>query len=874
VKFPLWRRKQQEQLSEELQTHLDMAKHDRIDRGESPEQAASSARREFGNVALVKETTRSQWGWIWLEEFLQDLRYGARTVRRNPGFALVAILTLVLGIGANTAIFSVVNAVLLRPLPFDQPDRLATMTSYFPKGAFVFMREQARTMDVAANTDSTEFNLTGKDLPVRLTGSSVSVNWFSVLGVQAAMGRTFEDGEGQLGKDSVVILSHSLWERRFGRDAGIVGRSIALDGVNRQIVGVMPADFRFPSPKTELWIPLHLDARDIGDYWGDSYMPIVARLHPGVTLQQASAELSQLRPRILAAYAWPMPNETFQKVSVMSLQEAIVGDVRPRLLALLGAVGLLLLIACANVANLLLARAASRQREIALRTALGAGRWRITRQLMTESVLMSVLGGALGLLAARYGLSILRATLPADVPRVADISVDPRVLLFTAALAILTGIIFGLVPAVGATNVDLTKSLKTGGERSGTGTRRLSGLLVIGEVAVSVVLVVAAGLLVKSLWNLSNSNPGFRPEYVLTARVTPTESFCKELGRCQAFYDDLLTRVRALPGVKDVAGVNGLPLSGSWETIPSDVSGFAIPAGAHVPIFLERVVTPQYLQIMKIPLLEGRDLAEADAAPSAQRVLLVSKATAERFWPGKSAVGQHIKPRWLQPWWTVVGVVGDVREDTMARNLPSWIEGQIYTAYGAHAIRGSGPEAAPAALTLVIRTSGEQSQLAGELQAIVTQLNGNVPVTQVETLHGWIAEAVAGPRSTASLFSIFAALALVLGAVGVYGVISYSVAQRTREIGIRMALGARRRQVLLLIVGQGAKLAAAGVAVGLLGALLLTRLMTSLLYGVGATDPLTYVLVAILLVFVALAASYIPARRAMRVDPVVALRYE
>jgi putative ABC transport system permease protein len=874
MRFPLWRGNRQRQLEQEIGSHLEMAKRDRLARGESAQHAASAARREFGNVSLVQHVARDQWGWVWIEEFLQDVRYAARMTWRNFGVTLVAVLTLVLGIGANTAIFSLVDGVLLRPLPLPQADRLVALTTYYPKGAFAVMRNQSRTMDIIANSDAAFFNLTGGDSPVRLNGTSVSTNWFNVLGVQAAVGRTFQEGEDQPGKNDLVILSHALWERRFGSDTNVIGRSILLEGVSRQVVGVMPADFRFPSPKTELWVPLNLDPRKSGDYWGSSYMPITARLRPGVTPEQAQADLKELRPKILAAFAWRMPDDTWAKSRVMSLQEAIVGDVRTSLLILLGAVGLLLLIACANVANLLLARATTRQKEIALRAALGASRWRIVRQLISESVLMSVIGGALGLAAARYGLSILKSMLPAGTPRLADVAVDTRILVFTALLSVVTGILFGLVPAAGASKVDLTKSLKTG-DRSGTsGNSRLSRILVIGEVAVSVVLVIAAALLVKSLWNLSNANPGFRAESILTARITPNQSFCAEVGRCQTFYNDLLARVRALPEVKDAAAVNGLPLGGSFETVPADVEGYAVAAGAHVPMFLERVVTPDYLRVMGIPLLQGRALTEADAGQNAQRAGLITKSTAARYWPGEDPIGKHFKPRWMQEWWTIVGVVGDVRENTITRNWEDWLDGEIYTPYGPHAIAESGPEAPPAELTLVMRTTQTPNQLAGDLQNAVSQLNGDVPVTQIETLRGWVAEAISGPRSMASLFALFAALALVLGAIGVYGVISYSVAQRTREIGIRMAMGARRQQVLRLIVGQGAVLALTGVAVGLLGALLLTRLMSSLLYGVGAADLSTYAWVALLLVVVAVAASYIPARRAMHVDPIVALRYE
>jgi putative ABC transport system permease protein len=865
MRFPLWRGNRQRQLEQEIGSHLEMAKRDRLARGESAQHAASAARREFGNVSLVQHVARDQWGWVWIEEFLQDVRYAARMTWRNFGVTLVAVLTLVLGIGANTAIFSLVDGVLLRPLPLPQADRLVALTTYYPKGAFAVMRNQSRTMDIIANSDAAFFNLTGGDSPVRLNGTSVSTNWFNVLGVQAAVGRTFQEGEDQPGKNDLVILSHALWERRFGSDTNVIGRSILLEGVSRQVVGVMPADFRFPSPKTELWVPLNLDPRKSGDYWGSSYMPITARLRPGVTPEQAQADLKELRPKILAAFAWRMPDDTWAKSRVMSLQEAIVGDVRTSLLILLGAVGLLLLIACANVANLLLARATTRQKEIALRAALGASRWRIVRQLISESVLMSVIGGALGLAAARYGLSILKSMLPAGTPRLADVAVDTRILVFTALLSVVTGILFGLVPAAGASKVDLTKSLKTG-DRSGTsGNSRLSRILVIGEVAVSVVLVIAAALLVKSLWNLSNANPGFRAESILTARITPNQSFCAEVGRCQTFYNDLLARVRALPEVKDAAAVNGLPLGGSFETVPADVEGYAVAAGAHVPMFLERVVTPDYLRVMGIPLLQGRALTEADAGQNAQRAGLITKSTAARYWPGEDPIGKHFKPRWMQEWWTIVGVVGDVRENTITRNWEDWLDGEIYTPYGPHAIAESGPEAPPAELTLVMRTTQTPNQLAGDLQNAVSQLNGDVPVTQIETLRGWVAEAISGPRSMASLFALFAALALVLGAIGVYGVISYSVAQRTREIGIRMAMGARRQQVLRLIVGQGAVLALTGVAVGLLGALLLTRLMSSLLYGVGAADLSTYAWVALLLVVVAVAASYIP---------IVALRYE
>jgi putative ABC transport system permease protein len=864
------------ELNEEIASHLQMAARDREARGESATHARAAAQRELGNAGVIQDVTHDQWAWTWLEDLLQDLRYAARTLRKNPGFTIVAVLTLALGIGANTAIFSLVNGVLLRPLPYAQPDRLVGATQYYPKGPLVVMRQQSRTMELVGVSDNKEFNLTGSGDPVRLIGNSVAADFFSMLGAQAAMGRTFHDGEDQPDKDRAVILSHALWEQRFNADPNIVGKWITLEGEGREIVGVMPADFRFPSPKTELWVPLHLDPRNTGDYWGDSYMALIGRLRPGATLEQARAELKTMRPLVLAAYAWRMPDNSFADSSIVSLEEAIVGDARGKLLILLGAVSLLLLIACANVANLLLARATTREKEVAVRVALGASRWRILRQLITESVLLSLLGGALGLGVAVGGLSILKATLPPDTPRLVDVALDGQVLGFTALLAILTGVIFGLVPALGALKVDMTATLKSGGQRSATtGNHRASNMLVVGEVAVSMILVIAAGLLVKSLWILSGTSPGFRPERVVTARITPNESFCEVSGRCLAFYNELLERARALPGVRDVAAVNGLPLGGGAEIFPIVVEAKPTPEGAHLPMFWEKIITPDYLSIMNIPLLRGRGFSDADAAPEAQAVVIVSKSTAEHFWPGKDAVGEHIRAKW-EPnvWRTVVGVVGDVREYNIRSDSASWIDGVMYAPYGPHAIRGSGADAPPAQMTLVIEIAGEQVQIASELKNTVASVNHDVPVSQISPLKSWVAEAMAEPRSTSALFAVFAALALLLGAVGIYGVISYSVAQRTREIGIRMALGARRQEVLLLVVGQGAKLALAGVGIGIVGGLMLTRLMSGLLYGVHATDPVTYGEVAILLMLVALAACFIPARRAMRVDPMVALRYE
>jgi predicted permease len=814
---------------------------------------------------------------VRFDGLLHDLRFGIRTLSRNPAFAAVAVLTLALGIGANTAIFGTVSAVLLRPLPYVHPDKLIATSVYYPKGPLAMMQARSRTMDLVGYTDNEYFNLTGSGTPVRLTGNEVSANLFALLGCKAALGRTFHKGENEPGADQQVMLSHALWQQRFGSDPAIVGRSITLEGLNRQVVGIMPASFDFPSPKTQLWIPLRMDPRAIGDYWGSSYMALIGRLRADATLAQARSELASMTPAVLAAFPWRMPNDAFAHGTVMTLDEDLVGDSKPKLLILLGAVFFLLLIACANVANLLLARSITRRKEVAARVALGASRWRIIRQLLTESVLLSAAGGLLGLLIASYGIRILKFTLLAGMPRIEGVDLDATVLLFTAFLTMLTSFVFGLIPARDSSNLNLMTTLKSGGERGGTATHDATrAMLVVGEIAISVVLVIAAGLCVRSLWKLSNVNPGFSTEHIIMARITPNQTFCDVPTRCFNFYSDLVSRARALPGVRDVAAVNDLPLSGGdgGEMVPVAIEAHQTRPGAHTPLFSEKIITPDYFRLMHIPLLRGRSFTEADAAPSAQDTVLVSKTTAAKYWPGKNPVGERIRAPWQKKWSTVIGVVGDVRDYSMSKEMANWVDGAIYTEYGPHAIRSSGAEIPPAGMILVLHTTRDRLDSATALQTLVSQINPDVAVSEVRTLESRVSNAVAEPRSTASLFSLFAALALVFGAIGVYGVMSYSVAQRTRELGIRVALGSARREVLYLVLKQAARLALFGVAIGLAGAFLLTRLIASLLYGVAAVDPFTFIGVAILSLLVGLAACAIPAWRATQVDPVVALRYD
>jgi predicted permease len=807
-----------------------------------------------------------------MRNFLQDLRYALRMLRKNPGFTAIAVLTLALGIGANTAIFSVVSGVLLRPLPYPNPNQLVSVTGSYPRGAFVAMREQVRTMDVGVYAEDYEFNLTGLGDPLRLTGASVSAELFSILGARPELGRTLRAGEDIAGQDSFVILSHALWQQKFAADPQIIGRWITLEGAGYQVIGVMPPDFRFPSPETQIWVPLHIDSRQPEKYWGGDYMPMIGRLHPGARMTQAAAEARSLQPQLRALFPWPMPPTWNADVTAVDLQKGMVSDERARMLLLLGAVALVLLIACANVANLMLSRAATREREFAIRSVLGAGRQRMIHQLLTESSLIAVIGGALGFNLAVNGLSFLKSALPTDLPRLSDIGIDWRVLCFTAVLALLAGIVFGLAPSLHFSRTNFSESLKSGGGGSTvSGIRRLRGALVTGEVALAVLLVIAAGLLIRSLWTLSHVNPGFRPDYVLTARINPNESFCAEPQRCANFYHELLDRVRALPGVNGAAVVSTLPLGGRLTKLSAEVENHTPSSSEPLPLFWENIVSPDYFHLMNIHLLSGRTFTDADAS-AAPPVTIVTAAMARRYWPSENPIGKHIKPAHEDNWYTVVGVVSDVRGYDLRRNVPEWMDGAVYVPYGSYA-QGEGGRP-PVQMTLTIRTSTDQSQTANLLRSTVASLNPEVPVTEVRPMGSFLSDAVSTPRSTTALFVAFAALALALGVTGIYGVLSYFVAQRTREIGIRVALGAQRSNVLGLVLMEGAKMSGLGIVIGIIAALALTRLMQSLLYGVGTSDPLTFLGVVIVIAVVTLSACCVPARRAMRVDPMVALRYE
>jgi len=807
-----------------------------------------------------------------MTSLLQDLRYALRQLRKSPGFTAVAVLTLALGIGGNTAVFSLVDGILLLPLPYSKPDQLISVTGSYPAGAVVAMREQLHTMDVGAYAEGHDFNLTGLGEPVRLTGTLVSAELLSILGVRPELGRTLYPGEDSAGQDNYVILSHALWEQRFGSDPSIIGRSVQLEGVSRQVAGVMPATFRFPSAKTQIWIPLHNDPRNAVVYWAGDFMPVIGRLRPGSTIDKARAETRMFQSHVGALFPWPMPASWNADVNVVHLQNGMVADVSARLLMSLGAVLLILLIACANVANLTLSRAATREKEIAIRSALGAVRQRIARQLLTESVLLASLGGLLGLIFATIGLRLLEGALPADTPRLAEVHMDWRVLAFTSGLTILTGFIFGLAPALQSSRAVLADSLNSAGRGTSISvSQRLRSLLAVVEVAFAMLLVIAAGLLIRSFWTLSHVNPGFRFEQVVTARVTPNESFCGDPARCLTFYRSALDQAKASPGVSGAALVNTLPLGGRVSKRSLEIEGFVASADQALPLFWLDVVTPEYFRVMGIPLLSGRWFAAADESGNAP-VAVMTASSAQRFWPGRNAVGQHIRFARDNEWRTVVGVIADVRAYDLQRNIPDWIKGTVYVPYNPKATLEAG--GVPAEMTIAVRTTLDEAQTAAMLRRVVTGLNQEVPVSEVKTMSTVISEAVSTPASTMSLFVTFAGLALALAIIGVYGVLSFLVSKRTREIGIRMALGAQRRDVLWLVMKEGAKFSLTGITLGLAAAFAVTRLLSSELYGISPRDPFTYAGVAIVMAVVTLLASYVPTRRAMRVDPLIALRCE
>ena len=804
----------------------------------------------------------------------QDLRFGLRMFLKNPGFTLVAVIAIALGIGVNSAIFSVVNSLLLRPLQFEQPERLVQVWETIPQRGrfevpasfpnFADWRDQNQVFEQTVAYSGWSFNLTGSAEPERIRSAIVSPEFFPTLGIQPILGRTLLPGEDQPGKDLSVVISRRLWQRRFNSDPAVVGRTVDLNGKSFTVVGVVAPAAGLPglSDDTELWAPVSqgvaLTARRA------HYLNVIARLKPGVGREQAQAEMDRLAAALSRQY--PEANAD-RGLRVVPLQEQVVGNVRPALLVLLGAVVFVLLIASTNVANMLLARASARQKEVAIRTALGAGRWRLVRQLLTESLLLALAGGTAGLLLALWGTDLLVAFGPSDLPRVKEVAVDGRVLAFTFAVSVLTGLVFGLVPALQASRPELNETLKEGG-RSATGgvaRRRVRSLLVVTEVTLSLVLLIGAGLLLKSFFRLRAVNPGFNPQNVLTMQLDLTGPNYQKGSQVIPFHDQLLERVKALPGVEAAATTSFVPIApdADFARLSFVIEG-QTPDPADRPVAFYNAVSPDYFRTMQVPVLRGRAFDEHDVRGS-QGVAIVNETLARRYFSGSDPVGRRITLNDEGPkevdWATIIAVV----KDTKPRELAGEPVAEMYMPYAQQ------PEPN---MALMIRTEGSPEAVAAAVRREVLALDRGQPVYSVRTLPAVMSEAVAAPRFRTLLLGAFAALALVLAVVGIYGVMSYAVTQRTHEFGVRMALGAQGTDVLKLVVGRGMALALAGVLLGLVASFALTRVLAGLLYGVTPTDPVTFACVSLLLMTVALAACLIPARRAAKVDPVVALRYE
>ncbi len=869
----LQKRERDADIDNEIRSQLELLTDQKIKEGLSPDEARRAAKIELGGVEQLKEQVRAVRTGAWLDSLLQDIRFALRMLRKNPGFTAVAVLTLALGIGANGAIFSVVNSVLLHPLAYKNPDQLVTIlhygTSPISPANYLDYRRQSTSYEDMGAAEYWSPNLTGVQSPEHLLGLHVTQSMLPLLGIRPALGRLFVQGEDTAGNDHEVILSYGLWQRRFSGDASVLGKSILLDNVSYTIVGVMPPSFHFApfwATHSELWAPLSLEAR--AQSRGGNSLRLFARLKPGVTLVQARAEMATITARLEKMYPG-----TNRDIVVTPLKQKVVGNIETPLLVLIGAVGFVLLIACANVAHMLLARAAARQKELAVRTALGARRSRVIRQVLTENLLLALMAGSVGLLLAYVGTRALVALSPADIPRVETVSIDSGVVIFLLFITILTSIAFGLVPALQASRVNLTDTLKENsrGSSEGIHRNRLRNILVVSEFALALTLLIGAGLMIRSFVALESIDPGFNPHGVLSMIVPVAGSREADPGRRPIFYRQMIERVRAVPGVESAAGINHLPIAGDLWDRTFLIEGRPTPAPTDLPDAVYRVVTPGYFDTMGIRLLQGRDISAADTA-GAPPVVVINQTMARTFWPSRDPLGQRIAftgdkvPNWM----TVIGVVKDpMLHDWTGKPYP-----ELYVAaFQDQAFLGiTGTHADY--ITLVVRTAGDPAALTSSVKSAIWSIDSDLPISNVLTMDSVIAEANAQPRFEMLLLGVFAAVALALAAVGIYGVISYSVVRRTHEIGIRISLGASRKDVLLLIIRQGLILALVGSAVGLVSAFMLARLMTKLLYGVAPTDLATFAGVATLLIAVALLACYIPARRAMRIDPVSAMRCE
>lgn len=859
------------ELEEEIAFHLEQKRAENLRAGVDPREARMLSLRQMGNILNAREECRDMWSFPFVEQLVQDLRVAVRMYRRTPGFTIISILSLALGIGGNAAMFSLVNALLVKPLPYARPEQLARITGIFPRSAVPYFQDRSRTMDVAAVSVGSECNLTGMGPANRVTGSWVSPNFLAVLGTRVALGRDLAAGEEKPGRDGVVLLSDTLWRRQFGGDPQIVGRVIRVDDRERMVVGVLPAGFQYPSARVELWMPMRMDASNFLEYWGTEFMPLIGRLRLGITEDGARAEVRGLVAQFRETFPYVMARDWNADSTVIPLQRDLIGDLRGRLLMLLGSVGLVLLIACANVAGLLLSRATTRRKEMALRAALGAGKMRVIRQLLAESAGLALAGAVVGLAAGNAALGLFRAMLPASLPGVATAGMDWTVIEAVTALALAVGIAAGLAPALSASRVELMEAMRSGSALATTGRwAQLRGWIVGGEVALTLVLLVSAGLLMRSLWKLTGSDAGFDGRQVLAVQISPNPSACAERAACVAFYARLTRRATEIAGVTAVAVANSVPLDGQVPTLPGDIEGYPKTAERPAPLLWFAAVTPEYFRMLRIPLVAGRLPAESDGAGS-EPVVVISSALARRYWPDGSAVGRHIRRAGEKEWRTVVGVVGDVHQFSLSQALPENVEGTLYVPY-AQAAREDGR--IPAAMTLLARVRRDGATVRAKLQGLAAGQDPNVPVGRVTALSETAENSIADFRAMMRVLLSFAVAAVVLAAVGLYGLMSYWVNQRSYEIGLRVAIGATRGSIVSMIFAQGLRVALWGTLAGFGLALGLTRGLRSLLYGVTATDGWTFAAVTLLVLLVAAGATAWPAWRAARLDPVRALRAE
>jgi len=819
-----------------------------------------------------------------MDYILQDIRYGVRSLIKTPGFTAVAIIVLALAIGANTAIFTVVNAVLIRSLPYANSDRLVMLWETNPRfqigidalpvtpGTFMDWREESSVFEYVSALGAGRINLSGSGEPERISAASVSTNFFRLMGTEPRLGRAFQDDEEKPGANKVVVISYALWQRRFGGAEDIVGKQMTLDGESYTVVGVAPERFQFPrahelpyfvgvSSPTELWRPMTLADDFVSRKRANHQLSVIAKLKPGVTREQAQSEMNAIALRLEQAY----PENRGIGAKVVPLSEQVVGNSKIALLVLMGAVGLVLLIACANIANLLLTRSTARHKEIAIRIALGATRAHVVRQLLIEALLLSLTSAIAGTLLSLWGVKAILALSRQNLPRLNEVGIDLTVLAFTVAIALLTSLLFGLTPALQASKINLVQALKDGsrGVSGGQRASRVRGLLVIAEVALSLVLLIGAGLMIKSLAHLLKIDPGFKPDRALTMNIALLGSKYPGANQQIAFFEDVNRRVGALAGVDSVGLISSAPLSGGVYA-----GGFSIegrePASANEDLSADRrMISSEYFNTLRIPLIRGRYFTEHDNQTSTG-VAIVSETWARRFVPNEDPIGKRIKLGGrdsTRPWLSIVGIAGDVRDSA----LESDARPCVYVPYA---------QFPGLSMTLVVRIGVDSKALVPAIRGEVWAIDKDQPVTDIKTMDQYVSDSVSPHRANALLLAVFATLALVLAAVGMYGVMAYSVTQRVHEIGIRMALGAQTSDVVMLIVGSGMTLVLAGAGIGIAGALALSRVLSSLLYGVSATDPVTFALISVLLITVALLASYIPARRATKVDPMIALRCE